>query len=443
MMSVIALGFAALIAVGTLLLMLPIASKSGELTDPLTAAFTAVSATCVTGLVVVDTASYWSLFGQIVIIVMIQIGGLGFMTMAVLLSRLIRRRITPKERMLVAMSYNLNSYESTNQLIKRILVGTFAMEGLGAAALATQLVPIFGWGRGIYKSVFHSVSAFCNAGFDLFGEYSGEFSSLTAFNGNYVVGVTVMMLIILGGIGFVVWGDMLSFATKKKRLSAYTKFVLVVSAILLFGGAILIGIFEWSNPATIGEMSFGKKILNCLFQSVSMRTAGFSMIDNARLTQSSQLVSIALMFVGGASGSTAGGVKVATIGILFYTVFCVSVGKTEINIFKRRLSNDSFMRAVSIVVLQLILVIVSTVAVSYSMGVDVMTALYEMTSAGGTVGISLGMTPSMDTFSKVVTMFMMYFGRVGILSVTCAIMVNLSQKSTSGVSYPDANMLVG
>ena len=442
-MSVIAIGFAALIAVGTLLLMLPIASKSGELTDPLTAAFTAVSATCVTGLVVVDTASYWSLFGQIVIIVMIQIGGLGFMTMAVLLSRLIRRRITPKERMLVAMSYNLNSYESTNQLIKRILVGTFAMEALGAAALATQLVPIFGWGRGIYKSVFHSVSAFCNAGFDIFGEYSGEFSSLTAFNGNYVVGVTVMMLIILGGIGFVVWGDMLSFATKKKRLSAYTKFVLVVSAILLFGGAILIGIFEWSNPATIGEMSFGKKILNCLFQSVSMRTAGFSMIDNARLTQSSQLVSIALMFVGGASGSTAGGVKVATIGILFYTVFCVSVGKTEINIFKRRLSNDSFMRAVSIVVLQLILVIVSTMAVSYSMGVDVMTALYEMTSAGGTVGISLGMTPSMDTFSKIVTMFMMYFGRVGILSVTCAIMVNLSQKSTSGVSYPDANMLVG
>ena len=443
MMSVIALGFAALIAVGTLLLMLPIASKSGELTDPLTAAFTAVSATCVTGLVVVDTASYWSLFGQIVIIVMIQIGGLGFMTMAVLLSRLIRRRITPKERMLVAMSYNLNSYESTNQLIKRILVGTFAMEALGAVALATQLVPIFGWGRGIYKSVFHSVSAFCNAGFDLFGEYSGEFSSLVAFNGNYVVGVTVMMLIILGGIGFVVWGDMISFATKKKRLSAYTKFVLVVSAILLFGGAILIGIFEWSNPATIGEMSFGKKILNCLFQSVSMRTAGFSMIDNARLTQSSQLVSIALMFVGGASGSTAGGVKVATIGILFYTVFCVSVGKTEINIFKRRLSNDSFMRAVSIVVLQLILVIVSTMAVSYSMGVDVMTALYEMTSAGGTVGISLGMTPSMDTFSKIVTMFRMYFGRVGILSVTCAIMVNLSRKSTSGVSYPDANMLVG
>ena len=257
MTSVIALGFAALIAVGTLLLMLPIASKSGEFTDPLTAAFTAVSATCVTGLVVVDTGLYWSLFGQIVIIVMIQIGGLGFMTMAVLLSRLIRRKITPKERMLVAMSYNLNSYDSTNQLIKRILIGTLSMEALGAAILATQLVPIFGWKHGIYKSVFHSISAFCNAGFDLLGEYGGEFSSLISLNGNYVVGITIMLLIMLGGIGFVVWGDILSFSTRKKRLSAYSKFVLVVSAILWIGGAALIGIFEWNNPATLGEMGFG------------------------------------------------------------------------------------------------------------------------------------------------------------------------------------------
>ena len=443
MTAVIAVGFIILILIGTLLLMLPIASRSREFTDPLTAAFTAVSATCVTGLVVVDTVTYWSLFGQIVIIVMIQIGGLGFMTMAVLISRLVKRKITPKERMLVAMSYNLNSYESTGQLVKRILTGTFSMELLGAAVLATQFVPLFGWGNGIYKSIFHSISAFCNAGFDLFGEYGGEFSSLISFNGNYVVGVTIMMLIILGGIGFVVWGDMINFITKKKRLSAYTKFVLVVSSILLFGGAILIGLFEWNNPATIGEMNFGEKILNCFFQSVSMRTAGFSMVDNAALTQPSQLVSIALMFVGGASGSTAGGVKVATIGILFYTVFCVSIGKNEINIFKRRLSTNSFMRAVSIVVVQLFLVVISTVAVSYSMGADVMTSLYELTSAGGTVGVSLGLTPALDTFSKIVVMLMMYFGRVGILSVTCAIMVNLSQKNTSSISYPDANMLVG
>ena len=443
MTSVIALGFAALIAVGTLLLMLPIASKSGEFTDPLTAAFTAVSATCVTGLIVVDTGLYWSLFGQIVIIVMIQIGGLGFMTMAVLLSRLIRRKITPKERMLVAMSYNLNSYDSTNQLIKRILVGTFAMEGLGAAILATQFVPIFGWEHGIYKSVFHSISAFCNAGFDLLGEYGGEFSSLISFNGNYVVGITIMLLIMLGGIGFVVWGDILNFSTKKKRLSAYSKFVLVVSAILWIGGALLIGIFEWNNPATLGEMGFGEKILNCFFQSVSMRTAGFSMVNNASLTQSSQLVSVALMFVGGASGSTAGGVKVATVGILFYTVFCVSIGKTEINIFKRRLSTRSFMRAVSVIVVQLMLVGASTMILTYAMEIDIMTALYEMASACGTVGVSLGITPSLNAFSRILVMLMMYFGRVGILTVTYAVMVNLAQTNKSTISYPDANMLVG
>lgn len=443
MTAVIVLGFAVLIAIGTLLLMLPISSKSGEFTDPLTAAFTAVSATCVTGLVVVDTGMYWSLFGQIVIIVLIQIGGLGFMTMAVLLSRIIKRKITPRERMLVAMSYNLNSYDSTNQLVKRILVGTFTIEGLGAAVLATQFVPLFGWWDGIYKSIYHSISAFCNAGFDLLGGHGGEFSSLISFNGNYVIGITIMALIIIGGIGFVVWGDIVNLAHKKKRLSAYSKFVLVVTSILLFGGALLIGIFEWNNPATIGNMNVGEKILNCFFQSVSMRTAGFSMVNNAGLTQNSQLVSIALMFIGGASGSTAGGVKVATIGILFYTVFCVSIGKTEINIFKRKLSNESFMRSVAVVVVQLMLVIISTMAVSYSMNTDVMTALYEVTSAGGTVGVSLGITPSLNAFSKIVVMLMMYFGRVGILSITYALMVNLSKKNKASISYPEANMLVG
>lgn len=443
MTSVIAVGFIVLIILGALLLMLPISSQSGEFTSPMTAFFTAVSASCVTGLVTVDTGTYWSLFGQIVIIVMIQIGGLGFMTVAVLLSRIIGRRVTPRERMLVAMSYNLNSYDSTSRLVKQILIGTFTIEGLGAAALATQFVPMFGWEDGIYKSIYHSISAFCNAGFDLFGGYGGKFTSLISLNGNYVVGITIMLLIILGGIGFVVWGDILSLVTKKKRLSVYSKFVLIVTSVLLFGGALLIGIFEWNNPATIGSMNVGEKILNCFFQSVSMRTAGFSMVDNAALTQSSQLVSVVLMFIGGASGSTAGGVKVATVGILLYTVFCVSVGKTEVNIFKRKLPYESFMRSVAVIVVQLFLVIVGTSLVSYASELDMMTALYEVTSAGGTVGISLGVTPSLDAFSKIFIMLMMYFGRVGILTVTYAVMVNLSKKNTAGVTYPEANMLVG
>jgi trk system potassium uptake protein TrkH len=443
MTSVIALGFVAIILLGAFLLMLPISSQSGEFTDPLDAAFTAVSATCVTGLAVVDTGTYWSLFGQIVIIVLIQIGGLGFMTMAVLLSRIIRRKVTPRERMLVAMSYNLNTYESTMPLVTRILVGTFAAEGLGAAALATQFIPIFGTREGIYKSIYHSVSAFCNAGFDLFGDYSGRYSSLVAFNDNPVVAYTIMFLIVFGGIGFVVWDDLINLAFKKKRVSAYSKFVMIVYGILLFGGAILFMIFEWSNPATIGNMSIGNKIMNSLFQSVTMRTAGFSMIDNAAMNESSQLLSVALMFVGGASGSTAGGVKVATMGILLYTVFSVSIGKTEVLIFGRKISHESFMRSVAVVVVQLFLVIVGTAAVSYSMDMDTMTALFEIMSAGGTVGISLGVTPSLNIFSKIIVMLMMYFGRVGILTVTYAVMFNLSKKNVSGVSHPEANMLVG
>jgi trk system potassium uptake protein TrkH len=219
--------------------------------------------------------------------------------------------------------------------------------------------------------------------------------------------------------------------------------VLIISGILLFGGALFIGIFEWGNPATIGSMSFGEKIMNSLFQSVSMRTAGFSMVDNASLTQSSQLLSVALMFIGGGSGSTAGGVKVATVGILFYTVFCVSVGKTEVNIFKRKLSHVSFMRAVSIIIIQLFLVILGTSVVAHIEGLDIMTALYEVTSAGGTVGVSLGVTPSLGVFSQIIIMLLMYFGRVGILSITYAVMVNLSKNNTRGITYPDANMLVG
>ena len=443
MTAIIAIGFVLLITVGAVLLMLPISSESREFTDPLTAFFTAVSASCVTGLVVVDTATYWSMFGEIVIIVMIQIGGLGFMTMAVLLSRLIKRNVTPKERMLVAMSYNLNNYDSTMQLVTRILTGTFAIEGLGAAVLATQFIPMFGVWDGIYKSIYHSVSAFCNAGFDLFGDHSGEFSSLISFSSNPVVGYTIMFLVVFGGIGFVVWSDIVNLATKKKRMSVYSRFVLIVTAILLFGGALLIAVFEWNNPNTIGNMSFGDKIMNSLFQSVSMRTAGFSMIDNAAMGQNSQMVSVALMFIGGASGSTAGGVKVGTVGILIYTVLCVSIGKTEVVIFKRKLSNESFMRAVAVVVVQLFLVIVGTTAVSYSMGSDMMTALYEVTSAGGTVGVSLGVTPSLNVFSKILIMLLMYFGRVGILTVTYAVMVNLSKKNPGGISYPEANMLVG
>lgn len=440
--GVIAIGFLMIILLGTLLLMLPISSVSRTFTPPLDAAFTAVSATCVTGLITVDTAMHWSLFGQIVILTMIQIGGLGFMSIAVILSLIIKRAVTPRERMLVAMSYNLENYENTSVLLKRIGIGTLIIEFAGAVALSTRFIPIFGLGDGIYKSIFHSVSAFCNAGFDLMGHYSGSFSSLTAFVDDPVVCITIILLILLGGIGFIVWNDIVNVVTRKKRLSVYSRFVLIISGILVVGGTALVAAMEWNNTATIGNMPVGEKLLASAFQSVTLRTAGFCSIDQAGMSQSTQLLSMLLMFIGGCSGSTAGGVKVGTVGVLVYTVWCASLGKKRAVLFNRTISNDSFIRAVSVIMIQLVIVLAGTLSVSALSGCGVMEAAYEVFSAVDTVGISLGITPALDTVSKLLLMLMMYLGRVGTLTVTYALMVNL-RDVRSAVSYPDANMLIG
>jgi len=439
---IIILGFLTVVLVGTLLLCLPISSNRGEFTNPLDAAFTAVSATCVTGLVTLDTATHWSMFGQIVILLMIQIGGLGFMTVAVMLSLLIKRAVTPKERMLVAMSYNIDSYDKTSELMQRIWIGTLCIEAAGAAALATRFVPIFGWGDGIYKSVFHAVSAFCNAGFDILGDFSGEFSSMSYFTEDPVVNITLMFLIVTGGIGFIVWNDIVNFIVRKKRISVYSKFIMIITAILVFSGTIIFALLEWNNSATIGEMSVGNKIMASAFQSVTLRTAGFAAIDQAGLTQPSQMISVILMFIGGASGSTAGGVKVGTIGVIICTIWATAIGKKDAVVFKRKISSASFMRAVTIVSIQIVIVFIGTMVVAESMGCSVLTALFESASASGTVGLSLGITPGLNIVSKLIIMMMMFLGRVGILTVTYGVMVNLSE-SHSTITYPDANMLIG
>lgn len=440
--GVIAIGFLMIILLGALLLMLPISSVSRTFTPPLDAAFTAVSATCVTGLVTVDTATHWSLFGQIVILTLIQIGGLGFMSLAVIMSLIIKRAVTPRERMLVAMSYNLDNYDNISVLLKRIGVGTLAIEFAGAAALATRFIPVFGVADGIYKSIFHSISAFCNAGFDLMGHYSGQFSSLSAFVGDPVVNITIILLILLGGIGFIVWNDIANAVTRKKRLSVYSRFVLIISGILVLGGTALIATMEWHNPATLGPMPVGEKLLAASFQAVTLRTAGFCTINQAGMTQGSQLLSILLMFIGGCSGSTAGGVKVGTIGVLVYTVWCAALGKKQAVLFHRTISHDSFIRAVSVIMVQLVIVLTGTLATSELSGCSIMSAAYEVFSATDTVGISLGITPLLDVGSKLLLMLMMYLGRVGILTVTYAVMLN-QRDSRSVISYPDANMLIG
>ncbi len=442
--QIILVGFLVIILSGALLLTIPIARAEPELGPApfKTALFTAVSATCVTGLVIEDTATYWSVFGQIVILSMIQIGGLGFMTLAVMMSVILKRKITPRERIIFANSLNLNSYEGVVKRVKHIVLGTILVELIGATMLSIRFIPIFGFADGVYKGIFHSVSAFCNAGFDLMGGYSGKFSSITAFADDVIVNITIMLLIIIGGIGFIVWEDILNLIKHRKRMSVYSKFVIVMTLILVFGGAAAILIFEWSNPATIGNMPLGDKIIASMFQSVTPRTAGFNSIDLNGMRDITKLLFLVLMFIGGASGSTAGGVKVATFGLVLYTVLCVSRGKTDVVMFKRKISNVNTMRALSILVIQLIICILGSGVLLSVDGVYLMEAMFEAFSASGTVGLSLSLTPALPAFCHVVLMFMMYFGRVGILTVTYAITMKIASTDNC-VSYAETHMYIG
>ncbi|MBQ2308293.1 MAG: Trk family potassium uptake protein [Clostridia bacterium] len=439
--QLIALGFALLILVGTIILCLPISSSDGRFTSPIDAAFTAVSASCVTGLITLDTATHWNTFGQIVILVMIQIGGIGFMTTAVLLSLIFKKAMTPKDRMLVANSYNLNSYDSISELVKRIIVGTLSIEGAGAALLAIRFIPDFGVAEGIYKSIFHSVSAFCNAGFDIIGT-EPDITSLSHYATDPLVNITLALLIILGGIGFLVWSDIINFASRKRKLSVYSRFVIIVTLLLLVSSTLLTAIMEWNNPATIGEFSPPQKILSSFFLATSWRTAGFSMVENGLLNESTQYLGMLLMFIGGASGSTAGGVKVATFGIVIFAVWCVAVGKKKTVMFGRTVSDNAFVRATAVIVVQIIAALLGVILLNVFNDFSMTDILYEVISAVSTVGLTLGITPALSALSKLVIMLLMYFGRVGILTVTYAVMKSQSSKEEH-ISYPDANMLIG
>ncbi len=432
-----------MILVGTVLLSLPMASADGTRTGIVDSAFTVVSATCVTGLTVVDTATHWSVFGHTVIITLIQIGGLGFMTVAVLLSLLIKRSITPRERMLVAMSYNLDSYDSTMQIFKRVAIGTFAFELIGACVLAMRFIPDFGLGAGIYKSIFLSVSAFCNAGFDVIGVGNDAIGSMSYYVDDPIINLTLGLLIIVGGIGFIVWSDLINLVTKKKRLSVYSRFVLVITGILLLVGTVIFALLEWNNPDTLGGIdSTFSKMLASFFQAVTWRTAGFATIDNGAFTQNSQLLGMILMFIGGASGSTAGGVKVATVGVLLFTVWCTALGRGHAVFKGRTITEATFVRAVSVICVQLFAIIIGTFVLEMNTGFDIMSVLYEVVSAISTVGVTTGITTALPTLSKLTVMLLMFFGRLGILTVTLAVMKNQSG-SEPNVKYPEAKMLIG
>lgn len=437
----LAIGFALIILTGAILLTLPISSAEGISTPFEDALLTATSATCITGLVVYDTATHWSLFGQAVILCMIQVGGLGFMTLGSALVLLLRRNGTVSDRKQIAEALNTSDYQTATQTLKHVIAGTVAFEGAGAIILAARFIPDFGFAGGVWRGVFTAISAFCNAGFDLFGTVQ-PFSSITGYADDLVVNLTLAGLIILGGLGFLVWEDLYTNHSWKK-LSLFSKTVLITSGSLILLGTTLIFALEYTNPETLGELSLRNKLLASFFQSISPRTAGFNSIDLAATTESTQVLIIILMFIGASSGSTGGGVKVSTVAVLGAAMKSVLRGEKEATLFKKRISADTVNRALTLVFFPLILVLIGSVAVNVAEPhVTFMDAMFECTSAFATVGLSMSVTPILSLFSKIIIILLMYLGRVGMITVSYALLTD-RRKRRNTLRYPEGDILIG
>ena len=413
----IAYGFFCVIITGTLLLMLPFASRDGQSEPFLNCLFTATSASCVTGLVVADTWSQWSLFGQLVILTMIQIGGLGFITVGVFISIVLRRKIGLKERGLMMESVNTLQIGGVVRLAKKIIIGTCIFEGTGAVLLAIRFIPQFGFFRGLFYGIFHSISAFCNAGFDLMGGQT-PYSSFVAYYDDWLVNFVIMSLIIIGGIGFIVWDDLSRNKLHFRKYMLQTKIVLVTTAILVFGGGLLFYLLE-RNHLLVGMNTSGK-ILTSLFSSVTARTAGFNTTDTAALTDGSKLLTIILMFIGGSPGSTAGGIKTTTLVVLLLCVHSNIMQTYGINIFGRRLENDAVKRAGTILTINLLLAVTASLAIMAIQPLGFSDILFETFSAIGTVGMTTGITRALHPISRCIIILLMYCGRIGSLSFALA-----------------------
>lgn len=436
--QVLTVGFALLILLGSLLLMLPISTLSGKSTPFIDALFISTSSVCVTGLVTVDTATHWNYFGKTVIMMLIQIGGLGFMSFATIAAIFMGKKIGLRDRLLMQEAYNALNLQGIIRMVRYVIAFTFGVELLGAVILSTQFIPMYGVAKGIYFSIFHAISAFCNAGFDLIG----NFSSMTTLSSNPVILWTLSLIIIAAGLGFSVWMDLWSFKPLNK-LSLHSKLVLSTTAVLVFGGFILFFIFEFNNPLTFGGMNLFDKVTNAMFASVTPRTAGFNAVSVADMSMTSRLLTIILMFIGGSPGSTAGGVKTTGISVLFLTVVCVIRGRHDPEAFGRRIDKRYVYKAFAIVALALTLVLGVTMWMSYfesGKGTNMETLIFEATSAFATVGLSEGITPGLQTGSKIGLIFGMYLGRVGPVTVLLALS---RQKPPAQISYPEAKILIG
>ncbi|HBK03553.1 MAG TPA: potassium uptake protein, TrkH family [Clostridiales bacterium] len=437
--KIIALAFGLIILAGALLLNLPAASRNGVSAGFLPALFTATSATCVTGLSLFDTWSQWSGFGQIVLLCLIQIGGLGFMSAATLVGFLLRRKIGLKQRLVMAQALSVGDINGIVRLQRMVLFGSFSVEGIGALILLFRFWPEYGFVRALKWGVFHAVSAFCNAGFDIFGCLNPG-ASVMEFQSDPVVLLTLSALIIIGGLGFLVWEEIL----KKKhfrRFTVYTKLVLATTLCLILAAWGLTCLIEWNNPGTLGGMALGDKLLNGFFQAVTLRTAGFASFDQARLTEGGKAIAMFFMLIGGSSGSTAGGLKTVTFVVLVLFLAARVRGNNRVCVFHRSIPQGQVLDAMTLGFLMISLMLLGGVFLSVTSPVSFTDALYETASALGTVGLTAGATGRLSQASQILIIVFMYFGRVGLLTISMGFLAR--DKAEERFRYAETNLLIG
>lgn len=412
--QVLALGFLSLILIGSILLNLPIASSSGTSIGYVNSLFTSASAVCVTGLTVLNTAKDFTPFGQVIIITLIQFGGLGIMTLATVGYIIMGKKISFKERLMIKEQLNTESIQGIVKLTKKVIGYTFFLEMMGSLLLALRFVPMFGFEKGLAFSIFHAISAYCNAGFDIFGD------SLIIFQNDYYVLLILSLLIILGGLGFTVYADLLA-KDKLRKLTLHSKVVLIMTGSLLIIGTLSFLLFESSNPGTLGSMNFPSRLANSFFQSVSPRTAGFYSVDMSKIRETTIFSTIMLMFIGGSPGSTAGGIKTTTFACLLLTTISVVKGEEDVNCLNRRLPFETIKRAVSIFLIGLAIVFSTAIILTITdSSLKFINLLFESTSAFGTVGLTTGITDKLSTLGRLVITLTMYIGRVGPLTMAYA-----------------------
>ena len=437
----ILLSFLVAILVGSVLLAMPISSATGEGTPYIDALFTATTATCVTGLVTVPTVTHWSVFGQVVILILIQIGGLGIITIMAGIAALLHKKMGLADRVLLQDAFNLNTLSGLEAFVKKVIKGTLLIEGIGALCYMLVFVPEFGL-KGIWISIFTSVSAFCNAGIDILAE-----NSLCNYAVNPIINITTALLIIIGGLGYIVWWDLLRVCKEKRAikrfrmLTLHSKIVISTTILLIVAGGVLLLIFEYSNPNTMGGYSFLEKVEVAFFQSVTTRTAGFATIPQENLTNPSALVCMILMFVGGSPVGTAGGIKTVTFAVLVVSAIATIRNHKEVNLFGRALTKEAVSKAMAVAGMSFAIMFVSTVLLSAVMQADLLDILYETISATATVGLTRNLTSSLNIYGKIIIIATMYLGRVGPISL--AVAFNLKREKTNIIKNPVEDISVG